>query len=180
VERELVERAGRGDRAAFDEVVRRRIDGVHRTAMAILGNHADAQDAVQDAFVLAWRRLPTLRDPARFDAWLGRILVNACRMVVRARPRVREVPVDLMPAAAEPTDRRATSFDTDLLSADAFDRAFARLTVDQRAVLVLHHYDDLPIADIAARLGIPAGTVKSRLHHARLALERSLAREAPR
>ena len=91
MERELVERARRGDREAYEELVRRRIDSMVRTARAILGHEADAQDAVQEAFVAAWRRLPGLRDPERFDAWLGRILLNACRMALRRRRGVREI-----------------------------------------------------------------------------------------
>ena len=83
----------------------------------------------------------------------------------------------MLAVASEAEDRRASSFDTTTVSADAFDRAFDRLSMDQRAVLDLHYRQDLPVVDVAARLGIPAGTVKSRLHGARAALERALARE---
>lgn len=178
MERELVERARRGDREAFEMLVRRRIDSMVRTARAILGHEADAQDAVQEAFVAAWRRLPGLRDPDRFDAWLGRILLNACRMSLRRRRGVREIRmVDAGDEQAGPADLRATALDQATADADAFDRAFARLPIEERALLVLRHRDELPVAEIAARLGIPAGTAKSRLFHARRALGRALARE---
>lgn len=88
LERELVEQARRGDRAAYEAIVRREVETVYRTARAILGNDADAADATQEALIGAWRRLSSLRDPDRFDAWLGRITVNACRMALRRRPAV--------------------------------------------------------------------------------------------
>lgn len=178
MERELVERARRGDREAYEQLVRRRIESMVRTALAILGHEADAQDAVQEAFVAAWRRLPGLRDPERFDAWLGRILLNACRMTLRRRRGVREIRmVDAGDEEAGPADARAGRFDQAAADADAFDRAFARLPIEERALLVMRHRDELPVAEIGARLGIPAGTAKSRLFHARRALERALARE---
>ena len=88
---DAVERARTGDRAAFEVLVRSRVDRLHRTACAILGNEADAYDATQDAFLSAWQQLPRLRDVDAFDAWLTRIIVNACRMRLRARRAVREV-----------------------------------------------------------------------------------------
>jgi RNA polymerase sigma-70 factor (ECF subfamily) len=175
VEQELVEAARRGDRVAYDALVRRKADAVYRTAFAILGSDADAQDATQEAFVAAWRGLASLRDADRFDAWLGRITMNACRMALRRRAKVHEIPIEGL------ADTRGTAGDPGLAStmgdADAFDRAFGRLTVDERAILVFRHRDDLAVDEIAARLGVPAGTVKSRLHRARAALERALARE---
>ena len=175
MEPQLIEAARRGDREAFDAIVQTRLDTVYRTAFTILGNEADAQDATQETFVAAWRNLPGLRDTARFDAWLGRITINACRMALRRRGKVREISIDLS-GAREPTTGGAGSAS---LAADAevFDRAFARLSIDDRAILVLHHHQELGIAEIAERLGIPNGTVKSRLHRARHALERALARE---
>jgi RNA polymerase sigma-70 factor (ECF subfamily) len=180
MERALVEQAQKGDRGAFDALVRRKVDAVYGTALAILGHEADAQDAVQEAFVAAWRSIGALRDADRFDAWFGRILVNACRMTLRRR-RVRQIEVTdgSVGPAAEGQERPAggPAFDDVAASAESFDRAFARLKVEERAILVLRHRDDLPVDDIAARLGIPAGTVKSRLFAARRALERSIARE---
>jgi RNA polymerase sigma-70 factor (ECF subfamily) len=180
MERGLVEQARNGDREAFDALVRQKVDAVYGTALAILGHEADAQDAVRDAFVAAWRSIRTLRDPERFDAWFGRILVNACRMTLRRR-KVRQIEVHdgSVDGASDGHQRAAPGAPLAELaaSADGFDRAFGRLTVDERALLVLRHRDDMPIGDIAAVLGIPAGTVKSRLFSARRALERALARE---
>jgi RNA polymerase sigma-70 factor, ECF subfamily len=192
MERELVEGARAGDRAAFEALVRLKVDAVYGTAFAILGHEADAQDAVQEAFVAAWRSMAGLRDVERFDAWFGRIVVNACRMSLRKRRGVREISVHGARAEGAATGvRREGGGEDDLreqpshdrpladlaASADTFDRAFDRLSADERALLVLRHRDELPVAEIAARLGIPGGTVKSRLFAARRALERALARE---
>lgn len=179
LERELIERARRGDRAAYEAMVRRKVEAVYRTARAILGNDADADDATQEALIGAWRQLPSLRDPDRFDAWLGRITVNASRTALRRRrgPALVTVPVY---ATHELADEHGPGFEHVAVTADAFDRAFHHLPVEQRAILVLHHRDGLPIAEVAARLGIPEGTVKSRLSAARTALDRSLVREGLR
>lgn len=175
--RELVEAARRGDRDAFDALVRQEVAGVYRTARAILGSPSDAEEATQDAFVSAWRSLPSLRDVERFDAWLGRIVMNACRMTLRRRRGVREIELDeesgmRSVAGVDPSDVAAT--------ADAFDRAFERLSAEDRYMLMLHYRDGVAIADIAARLEIPGGTVKSRLSRARGALDRALRTEGTR
>jgi RNA polymerase sigma-70 factor, ECF subfamily len=175
MERELVERARRGDRDAYEALVRGKVEAVHRLALAILGREADAQDAAQEAFVLAWRKLPSLREPARFDAWLDQIVRNACRMSLRHQRGLREISVDAL-ASSEPVDGAADRATT-IAAADAFDRAFARLSVDERAILVQHHLEAMSVAEIADRLGIPVGTAKSRLNHARTELARSLERE---
>lgn len=187
MERQLIEQARAGDRAAFEALVRLKVDAVYGTALAILGHEADAQDAAQEAFIAAWRSLAGLRDVEKFEAWFGRIVVNACRMSLRRRRGVREITVhgsgavDAAGAAGDGDLSERSGTDRPLAdvaaSADAFDRAFDRLGADERALLVLRHHDELPVADIAARLGIPAGTVKSRLFAARRALERALARE---
>ena len=175
----LVERARSGDRHAFDALVRDRIDAVYRRSLAILGSPADAADATQETFVAAWCHRDSLRDPASFDAWIGRINLNACRTQLRRRGRagVREVRLldpddDREPASPE---RPLAERNAD---ADLFDRAFARLSLDERAVLVLHHLQERPVTEIAAALGTPAGTIKSRLHRARAALESALAKES--
>jgi RNA polymerase sigma-70 factor (ECF subfamily) len=168
---ELVERARAGDADAFDQLVRERLDAVYRLALVILGDAADARDAAQDAFIAAWRKLPTLRDPARFDAWLDRICVNACRMTIRKRRGVRLI--RLRPDTDYPATDRSTAHAR--ATAVAFDSAFERLTVEQRALLLDHHLDGRGVAEIADRLGIPAGTAKSRLFAARRALEQALA-----
>ncbi len=173
VEAGLVERARQGDSAAFEALLTGRLDKLFRTACAILGSEADARDATQEACIATWRQLPRLRDVERFDAWLSRILVNACLLKLRQRARVREIPI--MPAH----DRAApVEGDPDAIGeADAISRAFDRLTPDSRAILVLHHLRHEPVSSIAASLGIPSGTVKWRLHAARAALEKALAGE---
>jgi RNA polymerase sigma-70 factor (ECF subfamily) len=175
----LVENARAGDRAAFDSLVRSRIDAMYRTSLAVLGDEADAADAVQETFISAWRHCSELRDPDLFDAWLGRINLNACRAQLRhrGRQRVREVRLP------DPDDGRETAstdpaLDERTAGAGVFDRAFARLSVDDRAVLVLHHLEERPVAEIAKVLGPPEGTIKSRLHRARAALESALAKES--
>src|SRR5262249_17582068 len=142
----------------------------YRTAWAIVGNEADARDATQDACLQAWRHLPRLRDLDSFDAWLGRVLVNSCRMLVRKRGRVREIgfPPD---CDIEAPARSAMAERPDVV---AVGQALGRLDVDARALLVLHHLRHEPVARIASSLGIPVGTVKWRLHAARRALEREL------
>jgi len=177
--RELIEQARRGDRAAYEQIVRRKVETVYRTARAILGNDTDAEDATQETLIGAWRQIGSLRDPDRFDAWLGRITVNACRMALRRRRGGAIVEIATS-GSVEVADARTSGFESRTVSADAFDRAFDRLPVDQRALLVLHHRDELPVAEVAARLGIPEGTAKSRLHAARAALDRSLVREGLR
>jgi RNA polymerase sigma-70 factor (ECF subfamily) len=179
MERALVERARSGDRAAFDALVRSRIDAVYRTSLAILRDQADAADATQESFVSAWCHRQALRDPDSFDAWLGRINLNACRAQLRRRGRtsVRELRLPEPEDGHEPASTERT-LDDRTADADAFDRAFGRLSVDDRAVLVLHHLQERPVAEIAAVLGVPEGTIKSRLHRARAALESALAKES--
>lgn len=162
----LIERARKGDADAFDELARGRIESVYRTALGILDNPADARDATQEALISAWRSLGSLREVDRFDAWLYRITANAARMVSRRRRALREIQF------TQPASFRAGE-----LSASAFDRAFERLTVEQRAVLLDHHLDGRPLREMAERMAIPEGTVKSRLYAARQALDRAL-REA--
>jgi RNA polymerase sigma-70 factor (ECF subfamily) len=169
----LVERARRGEAISFEALLRPRLDGLFRTAWAILGDEADARDATQDACLTAWRSLPRLRDPARFDAWLMRVLVNGCRMRLRSRARIREIRMTPdLDRAGPSTDDPATGVD-----ADSVARAFDRIGVEARTILVLHHVQHQPVATIAAVLGIPAGTVKSRLFTARAALAQALERE---
>lgn len=174
----LVERARRGDVAAFEALVKRRQEAMTRVTMAILGNRADADDALQEALTTTWRELPRLRDPSRFDAWADRILVNACRLVLRRRRRrgVREIPT-LGTAGSEAGASSAPWADPpdrELVGRDSFRRAFETLDGDARALLVLRHLEDRSIGEIAAVLGVPDGTVKSRLFAARRALEAAL------
>jgi RNA polymerase sigma-70 factor (ECF subfamily) len=179
----LVRRARTGDAAAFGVLVDTRIDRCYRLAWSILSNDADAADATQDALLAAWRQLPRLRDAAVFDGWLNRIVANAALMARRHRLRLREVSVapiqsGHMPHEPEPApDLRArTAFD-DVVDNDAIGRAFDRLRPQDRMILALHHVEERPVAEIARSLGIPVGTVKSRLHAARGALEKAMEAE---
>jgi len=166
----LIERARAGDADAFEALIAPRIDTLFRTARAIVGNEADARDATQEACVSAWKHLPRLRDLDKFDAWLGRVLVNSCRMQLRRQRRVREITIPTDFDRAGPRETGPESVD----GIDAVARAFDHLGADARALLVLHHFRHEPLAGIAASLGIPVGTVKWRLHAARRALERAL------
>jgi RNA polymerase sigma-70 factor (ECF subfamily) len=169
----LIERARGGDTTAFEALIAPRLDALFRTAWAIVGNEADARDATQDACLSAWRALPRLRDVERFDAWLGRIHVNACRMLLRRRGRVREIAMPVgVDVSARPLSATSTVDDADVVA-----RAFDRLDPNARTLLVLHHLRHEPVARIAEVLGVPVGTVKWRLHSAREALERALAGE---
>ena len=177
VDPERIARARSGDASAFEALVEARVGSMMRTAMAILGREDEARDAVQDALITAWRELAALRDPAAFDAWLTRILVNRCRRGLRriGLRRVREVQVDAVAPADEPL--AVGDHAAGIAERQALERAFDRLTVEERTLLVLHHLDGRSVASIAAVLGVPAGTTKSRLFAARGALERALARE---
>jgi RNA polymerase sigma-70 factor, ECF subfamily len=191
-ELDLVGRARHGDLDAFTALAGARLAAMTRTATAILGDETEAHDAVQEALISIWRELPTLREPDRFEAWAGRILVNACRHALkrRIRSRVREIRLSPEPADGPGFDdrrgggalasagiavvgARAESIGND----DALNRAFERLDADQRALLVMHHLEDRPVVEIAAIFGIPTGTVKSRLFAARRALQGALDRE---
>jgi RNA polymerase sigma-70 factor (ECF subfamily) len=181
----LVERARRGDEAAFEALVASRLDRCYRLAWAILLNDADAADATQEALVAAWRQLPRLRDASAFDGWLNRIVANAARMARRHRVRLREVQVRPVAAAGDERTRAArpasdigTQHDLERVAlSDAIGRAFDRLRDDERLLLAMHHVDERPVAEMARTLGIPVGTVKWRLHSARSALERALEAE---
>lgn len=178
-EAHLVDRARRGDREAFESLVDIRLGSAFGMAMAILGNEADARDATQDAFVRVWRDLPSLRNADRFDQWFGRILVNTCRTAVRGRGRrwVREVAVTAMPGAGVGFDPAAEPQDLRSNADEMVGRALDRLTVAERTLLVLHYFEELSLAEIGERTGLPAKTVKSRLFSARRALERVLQAE---
>jgi RNA polymerase sigma-70 factor (ECF subfamily) len=173
--RELVEAARRGDRDAFEALVRQEVAGVYRTALAILGNAADAEEATQDAFVSVWRNLRSLRDSNRFDAWFGRVIVNASRMTMRRR-RVREIGIETGRGNEALDAVVAPGFDPEAaaVGAEAFDRAFQRLSIEDRHLLTITYAEDRPLEEVDRMLGIPVGTVKSRLARARLALTRGL------
>jgi RNA polymerase sigma-70 factor (ECF subfamily) len=173
VDRDLVERARSGDREAFAVLVHQVSDSLYVVAHRILRDTSLAEDALQNALVLAWRRLPHLRDADRFDAWIHRILVHACydesTRTRSWRSNVTFLPIG-GPSTADATDGVADR--------DELERAYRRLPVDQRAVFVLHHYLGLPLVEIAEMLEIPAGTARSRLHYATRGLRDALLAEA--
>jgi RNA polymerase sigma-70 factor, ECF subfamily len=166
--RDLVEAARRGDHEAFEVLATSAADRLYAVASLILRSPDLAEDAVQEALVRAWRQLPSLRDPDRFDAWLHRLLVNACADQGRQRRRwSSEVrPLLLEPSIADDTGAVADR--------EQLERAFDRLRPAQRAVVVLHFYIGFSAAEIAHMLGIPEGTARSRLHYATEAMRAAL------
>ena len=171
--RDIVERAMRGDLEAFGVLVVHTSDRLYAIATRILRDTELAEDALQGALLTAWRQLPTLRDPDRFDAWVRRLLVHACYAEARRQrswaANVRVLPVD-GPAAPDML--------VSVADRDALDRAFRRLTIEQRAVFVLHHHVGLQLVEIAETLGVPAGTARSRLHYATRALRAAVEADA--
>jgi len=170
----LVERAQAGDPRAFEALLESRFWRLNRLALSVTADEADARDALQDACLRAWQQLPGLRDRSRFDVWLWRIVLNSCRNQLRGRRRVwvHEIAIDSSPTGDPMASERGLG---DALSEnDAIQRAFMRLDVDKRAILILHHVEERSVGDIAQLLGIPEGTAKWRLHSARQALERAL------
>jgi RNA polymerase sigma-70 factor (ECF subfamily) len=144
---------------AFLRLADDHLDAAYRLARAILHDTAEAQDATHDAFVQAWRKWSTLRDPARFEQWFDRILVNTCRDRLRSpHRRTKDISAEVAASVGDPF---AQSHDRDVLA-----NAIEALSPDQRVAVALRYYRDLPIDEIASRLGIPAGTVQSRLHYA--------------
>ena len=167
---DLVRRAQAGDHDAFSALAAAAISRLHRTARLILRDDERADDAVQDALLQAWLDIRGLRDPDRFDAWLNRVLVRSCfREADRTRRRRSvEIPVESIDPVGDPGDGRA------LAARDQVDRGFRRLTPEQRAVLVMHHYLGLRDGEAAETLGIAEGTFKSRLSRATVALRAAI------
>ena len=171
--RELIERAKAGDHEAFSELGRLWVDRLYAIACLILRDPERATDATQEALIACWRDLRGLRDPDLFGSWIRRILVNACyrearRTHSRQRLERRVVFLDIGdpdPAAA-------------LADRDELERAFLLLAPDQRALIALHYYVGLPLQETADALGLPIGTVKSRLHRTVQELRANLAAEA--
>lgn len=169
MDRDLVEQARRGDREAFAVLVHQVSDSLYTVAHRILRDTGLAEDALQNALVLAWRRLPHLRDADRFEAWIHRILVHACYDESQ-RSRQWSASVRVLPAEGPSTPDESSA----VAARDELERAFRRLPIDQRAVFVLHHYLGLPLVEIAELLEIPAGTARSRLHYATRGLRSAL------
>jgi len=150
--------------AAFRELVGRELDRSYRRAAVILGDRFEAEDAVHDAAERAWRHWPELRDPARFDAWFGRILVNACRDRLRHQRRVRAIEVVREPLEGEEGTAPDATEAVGLRS--AIRDAFRRLSADEQIAIALRYDEDLTVPAIARLVGVAEGTVKSRLHNA--------------
>ena len=174
MDRDLVVRARAGDRDAFSQLATASVGRLNAVARLIVRDEGRAEDAVQDALVDAWLDLRGLRDPDRFDAWLNRLLVHACRDVARrASRRVRlEIPLEPTHERVSPDVQHSNAI------SDEIERGFRRLTIEQRSVIVLVYYLDLPLAEVAATLGVPLGTIKSRLNRSLTALRASLEADA--
>lgn len=171
---ELVERAQSGDHEAFSDLARASFARLFGAAKLILRDEDRAQDAVQEALVLAWKHVRALRDPEAWDAWLYRLTVRACYRLARTARRHDVAELQIEP----PPEPAGHDFTGPLAERDRLGRELGRLPVDQRAVMVLHFYLDLPLTEAADVLDIPVGTAKSRLHRGLDALRSSLAAEA--
>ena len=164
-QRDLVERAKRGDHDAFATLAGDAIARLDAAARLILRDPELARDGVQDGYLRAWRTLPALRDPDRFDAWLRRLIVHSCIDIMRRR-RHRAIEVDLTPIdVAGGGDFTSTIVDRDLV-----EEALRHLDPEWRAVVVMHYFLGMPLPEVATALGIPVGTAKSRLHRSILAM----------
>jgi RNA polymerase sigma-70 factor (ECF subfamily) len=165
----LVERAQAGDREAYEQLARSAARRLFLVASRILRDTDAAEDAVQATLVAIWRDLPSLRDPDRFESWTYRLVVRQCHNQGRRERRMGVNVVDLsedIRSGADPVGEIALH--------DELARAFDSLSTDHRTVIVLHHLIGLPIAEISHVLGVPTGTVGSRLHHALRAMRASL------
>ena len=169
LDRDLVQLAQRGDREAFAILARTHGDRLMSIAQRILRDVGRAEDAVQQTLVIAWRELPRLRDPDRFDAWIQRLLVNASYAEAR-RQKTWNANVRVLPATELGGGDEGLSID----NRDRLERGFRRLPPDQRAILVFTHFLGLTPTEIAERLGIPVGTARSRLHYAHRAMRAAI------
>jgi RNA polymerase sigma-70 factor (ECF subfamily) len=173
-QRVLVERAGRGDHDAFAALVGATIARLEAVARLILRDPDLARDAVQEAYLRAWRDLPGLRDPDRFEAWLHRLTVNASLDALRRRRR-RPIEVELSPSTPQ-SMRDPTGV---VVDRDELDVGFRQLQPDLRAILVLHYYVGMSMPEVAQTVGIPLGTAQSRLNRALTGLRRVMGRPEP-
>jgi RNA polymerase sigma-70 factor (ECF subfamily) len=176
MQRELVERAQAGDHDAFSVLVRASSPRLYGVANLILRDPDRAQDAVQEALVLAWRHVGALRDADAWDAWLHRLTVRACYRWARQVRRRNLVELQVMP---DPEPEPAGDFSLSIAERDRIGRELGRLPIDQRAVMVLHFYVDLPLTEAAEILDIPAGTAKSRLHRGLETLRTAMSADVP-
>jgi RNA polymerase sigma-70 factor, ECF subfamily len=170
---DLVVRAQAGDEEAFAMIAVAVGNRLYGVARRILRDVSLAQDATQQALLNIWRDLPQLRDPQLFDAWSYRLVVNAC--ATEGRRARRSIPVINLLPADEPAELSSVSSVADR---DQLERGFRRLSIDHRAVVVLHHYLDMTLEETAEALGVPVGTVRSRLHYAMRGLRAALEADA--
>jgi RNA polymerase sigma-70 factor, ECF subfamily len=170
---DLVVRAQHGDQEAFAILALAVSGRLHAVSHRILRDIHLAEDATQQALLSIWRDLPQLRDPALFDAWSYRLLVRACyaenRKTREPSPNLRLLPID---------EAVAPEAYSSVIDRDQLERGFRRLSIDHRAVVVLHHYVDMPLEEVAEVLGVPIGTVRSRLFHAMRGLRAALEADA--
>jgi RNA polymerase sigma-70 factor (ECF subfamily) len=169
---DLIERARDGDREAFGDLAAAEIDRLLAVAILVVRDAALAEDATQEALVRAWRQLPKLRDPASFSGWLYRILIRSAADELARRRRFQ---ASVLSLGHEPAGGDAAA---GLADRDELERGFRRLSVDQRAVIVLHQYVGLSLPEVAAALGIPIGTAQSRYHYGLAGLRASLEADA--
>ena len=172
-QRSLVLRAQRGDHDAFATLARAAVGRLGPASRLILRDPELARDAVQEALIKAWRDLPGLRDPDRFEAWLYRLTVNACLGLAKKQRR-RPVEVDVTPFDLPASGDLANA----IVDRDQLDQALMQLTPDRRALVVMHVYLGVPLPEVASELGIPLGTAKSRLSRALEGLRISFALQA--
>jgi RNA polymerase sigma-70 factor (ECF subfamily) len=164
-QRDLVERAKQGDHDAFATLAGDAIARLDAAARLILRDPELARDGVQDGFIRAWRTLPALRDPDRFDAWLRRLVVHSCIDIMRRR-RHRAIEVELTPIDGP----GGVDFASAIADRDLVDEALRHLEPESRAIVVMHYFLGMPLPEVAGLLGLPLGTVKSRLHRSILAM----------
>lgn len=170
MEQQLVLLAREGDHDAFSQLCALKIASLTALARLILRDEYLAREAVQDTLIDAWRGIRGIRDPDRFDAWLRRTLIRACYGRANDSARRQRIEVEL----AGYDKPIGTQLSLDVERRDRIERGLGRLQPEQRAVLVLTYYLDLPLAEAAATLGIPLGTMKSRLNRATQALRAAL------
>jgi RNA polymerase sigma-70 factor (ECF subfamily) len=170
---DLVERAQHGDEQAFASLAVAIGNRLYAVAYRILREPGLAEDAAQQALLAIWRDLPQLRESSRFEAWSYRLVVRACyaesRRARKWTPNLRVIPAEELVAGEDVSV---------VVDRDELERGFRRLSTDHRAVVVLHHYLDMPLDEIALALGVPVGTVRSRLHYAMRALRAALDADA--
>jgi RNA polymerase sigma-70 factor (ECF subfamily) len=173
VQRDTVERAIAGDHDAFAELAAASIRSMFATARLIVRDDALAEDATQEALVNAWRHLGSLRDADRFEAWLYRLLVNACRSQLRRTVHHSVIEIDVVDTSADRADPGRSLADRDQL-----ERGFLRLDAEQRAVVILHYYRGYSVPEVAEIVGIPLGTAKSKIHRATATMRAALDADA--